>query len=84
MIIIRHDSDGFGPFAKGEHKGCEYYLTGDMERYALGWYRPHYPVPALRGWNYINLPDRGGGVKDDCCMIGATYIDWSRGYLEIY
>ncbi len=55
---------------------------GPASAYHYGIGKPHYAVPALRGWN-IPAP-HGGGVKDNVTRIGATYLDWSRGYLEVY
>ena len=52
------------------------------EQYQLGAQRPRYPVPALRGWNY--MPQNGGGVMGDSIQIGGMYLDWSRGRLEVY
>ena len=52
--------------------------------YNYGMTEPHYPVPALRGWNNTVNPKNSGGVKNDCVCIGAYYVDWSRGTIEVY
>lgn len=55
----------------------------DCVAYRNGIFEPNYPMPALRGWNYMPTP-HDGGVKGDWTRIGAVYVDWSRGKLEVY
>lgn len=64
----------------GETRMRGIWTGGTAYNYGIG--APRYPVPAVRGWNYLSPPN-DGGVKNDCVMIGATYVDWSRGSIEI-
>jgi hypothetical protein len=47
---------------------------------------PHYPVPAIRGWNECTATKDGGGVYGDWSYVSAkaAYVDWSRGTIEVY
>lgn len=54
-----------------------YARPGTMYNY--GMCPPNYPVPAIQSW-----PNSGGGVQGDCAQVGAQFLDWSRGTLEIY
>lgn len=63
---------------------CAKVLGGHpKEQYLIGNRDPNYPVPAIRAWNEISAP-HGGGVEGDCRIVGATFVDWSRGYIDIW
>lgn len=48
------------------------------DQYVAGLLPPNYPLPAIR--------ERiaGGGVAGDCVRVGAWFVDWSRGSIEVY
>lgn len=76
MITIEHTRKGINLSIECRDWSEEQllYICGDT--------KPNYPVPAIRGWNID--PPHDGGVQDDFVMIGATFVDWSRGSIEIY
>jgi hypothetical protein len=46
--------------------------------YNAGFVKPRYPVPAIRN------NDVYGGIEGDWLLVGAWYLDWSKGKLERY